>query len=181
MTRTNRPAPRVDKVRGQIDATRELLARALDIAHVLHTLAYNRQTADEVRVRGGWPDYALDTHGDPRARHAYRTLADTLLDVASRLSVAGHDAVRIVNEGEPAGTNRQHPATIQLAELAEALDARARRIAAGDVDTPRRAGPQPKADAAITHLVKENRTLRAQVVELRTEVARLATTQHADA
>lgn len=158
-------APRIDTLRNQLAATTRLLELVNAGLHTLHTLAYDRTAADEIRVRGGQPDYALDTNGDPRARDAYRHLARAIDDTCVRLTFATHEAINILNAGGSPGLNRQHPATVTVVEHARAIEAQARRIRNGGFN-PGRTLPQPKEHAADRVLIHELDTLKRRNTKL---------------
>lgn len=146
-------APRIDTLRNQLTATIELLAMARDELEDLHTLAYDRPTArSEIVVSGGAPDYALDNHGDTRARNAYRLLGDKAIEAAKLLADAAHGAISILREDD--GDDRARTGrTINRHDLADAIEAQGRRITRGEF-VPVRRLPQP----GTTDVVKELRT-----------------------
>lgn len=159
-------APRIDKLRSQLAGTITLLEIVGREVATLHGLAYDRRRAvEEIRVRGGIPDYALDTHGDPRARRAYIDLARAIDHVCVHLATHTHDVLRLLNDGEK-GTNRQHPATVTALEHAEAIDAQARRIAQG-TQLPTGTVPQPRIPGSQRNLTGTIRRLEAEVTRLR--------------
>lgn len=163
-------APRIDTLRNQMHATTLLLTQTADLVHVLHDLAYSRATAVEtIRVRGGQPDYALDNHGDPRARAAYRHLGRAIDHACAHLATAAHDALRVLNEGDIPGTNRRHPATITVTEHAQAIEAQHRRIQAGEPDI--RTHPQPQQAGADKAIARKIRSLEADNERLRRRLA----------
>ena len=162
-------APRIDKLRSQIHGTQELLELAAAQVATLHGLAYDRPRAvEQLRVRGGIPDYALDNHGDPAARNAYTSLARAIDHVCVHLATATHDVVRLLNDGAK-GTNRQHPATVDALEHAEAIDAQTRRIANGTA-LPTRVLPQPRIAGADKSLAAKIRRLEADNADLRRQL-----------
>lgn len=160
------PTPRIDTLRNQTQATATLLDDISNLVHLLHDLAYSRSTAAErIRVRGGQPDYALDTHGDPKARAAYRRLGRTIDHACAQLATACHDTLRILNDGGQPGTNRHHPATIDVVEHVLAIDAQHRRIQAGEPDI--RTRPQPRQAGTETAMAQRIRRLEADNTRLR--------------
>lgn len=160
-------APRIDKLRAQLHSTAQLLEIVGREVATLHGLAYDRRRAvDEIRVRGGIPDYALDTHGDPRARRAYADLARAIDHVCVHLATHTHDVLRLLNDGDKPGNNRQHPATITALEHAEAIDAQVRRIRNG-TQLPAGTQPQPQIRGAQRNLTGTIRRLEAEVTRLR--------------
>lgn len=155
---------RIDVARNEIEATRALLALALEELDDLHVLAYDRATLTRERVAGGDHDYALDTHGDTRARDAYRAFSDQITETCRSLAAAAHDMLRLLRYG--ASPVPRTPRTITALEHAEALEAKARRAARGEY-TPVRRHPQP--DTALAAKAEEREILRLQL-----EVAELA-------
>lgn len=160
--------PRIDNLRRSLDGTVRLLGITAKGVATLHELAYDRRVADEVRVRGGQPDYALDTNGDPAARAAYKTLALAVDTVCVQLVKAAQDSLKVLNEGSSAGRNRQHPAYVTVAEHAEAIAAQARRVERGEFDAGRTL-PQPGSARVVGHL-------RRQVDQLQSRNAQLTRT-----
>lgn len=162
--------PRIDSTRNRLDATTRLLETARSDLDVLHALAYERHTARrEAVVAGGARDYALDTHGDPRARGAYKQLSLACHDTCDILAEAAHDAIALLREGDGHG-RRRGGAALTAVDMAVALDAQARRAARGEF-TPRSSVPQPGAAEAgsvtLESLAAENRRLQAENQELR--------------
>lgn len=168
-------APRIDTVRNQLTAAGMLIDKTLQVLELLHDQAYSRHSrgGEQPVVAGGGRDYALDTHGDPRARAAYRVLAEAVGPMVGPPTIACHQALTALNDGETAGTNRMHPATIGVAELAVALDAQRRRIAQGDARV--RQLPQPKLAKAKRAEASEVAQLRLDKRQLQEEVDRLKT------
>lgn len=162
--------PRIDTTRNRVDATGKLLAKSLDDLEVLHVLAYNRHAARrEAVVAGGDRDYALDNHGDPRARTAYRQLALATLDVCDILAEASHGVAQMFTDGAD-DQRRRGGTTITVVELATALEAKARRAARGEF-TPRLVVPQPDADkvakVTVESLAAENKRLTDENARLK--------------
>lgn len=167
-------APRIDTMRNRLTATRELLSDVEKEIHDLHVLAYDRQAAkDDVSVNGGQRDYALDTHGDPRARDAYRTLANTVSDICDQLAAAAHDVIILLREGDTPGQPRGRR-RIDTEELAQQLEHQAVRIAQADY-TPHRVRPQPE-QAEVHKVLDRVRRERDQAL---TENQRLTARLHA--
>lgn len=161
------PAPRIDTTRNQLTATRTLLGTAEETIEDLHALAYDRQTAAERQaVKGGERDYALDTHGDPRARQAYAGLAEATSQACSIIAIACDDAARVLNEGGQVDTTRGRGTPIPTEDLAQQLALQARRAARGDY-TPVRTRPQPAADdaARVLDRVRRERDEARRLVE----------------
>lgn len=156
-----RPAPRIDTFRSQIAGTIALLENVIAEADDLHLLGYERQAAaaDRVHVRGGDRDFALDTHGDKRARDAYRELADVVLESVETIAESAHDALRFLRVSG-VGTRRT-PRQVSALELAEQIGNQARRIVRGEY-TPVRRHPQPDTNAALVGLRGEAQRLSSE-------------------
>lgn len=169
---------RIDTVRNTLAGARELLEMMGDELDDLHVLAYDRPTtAAEAKVKGGSKDYYLDTHGDPKARDAYRTLASAAIDTCNRIEYAINGALKTLREGNtPTATRRG----VQLVELGELIAARSRRIQQGEY-TPVRRGPQPDEKRAVHELLgKRDATiseLRAELDQAKREIDRLRNQQ----
>jgi hypothetical protein len=152
-------APRIDTLRNRLAATRELLSMVERELEDLHVLAYERaRAASDAKVNGGARDYALDTHGDVKAREAYHRLGDVIVGgpgvvgVCDLLAWAAHDMIRILNVGER--TSRNPSQRVTALELAEAIEAQSNRIARGEY-TPVRTEEQPgrkKVNRAVADL-----------------------------
>lgn len=85
---------RIDTLRNSIAGARELLDLIHQELEDLHLLAYERATAvSEAKVSGGSHDYALDTHGDPNARTAYRELGRAVDSACILLAEASTNAL----------------------------------------------------------------------------------------
>lgn len=170
-------APRIDTVHARFTACRSLMDSTATGIDLLHALAYSRHnsSADEPKVKGGSRDYALDTHGDPKARAAYKTLAEASFTAIEQLTIGCHNALRALN-GDAAiddnGTRRMHPATVNLLELKIAIDAQKRRIAQGETN-PARQFPQPKASKADNAHQLEVQKLRLELRKANAENDRL--------
>lgn len=131
---------RIDTLRNRISKAMDLLQTVHDELEDLHVLAYDRPAAKErAHVHGGQADYALDTHGDPKARDAYRWLSELVVLVADTLIDAGQEAVGVLREGEPRQSSRRDKsADVTRAEFAEALKAQERRLQRGEYSPVRR-------------------------------------------
>lgn len=166
---------RLDTLRNQLTATTELLGMIRQELEDLHVLAYERHSAaDEAKVAGGTHDYALDTHGDPRARAAYRQLGDTTADACATLATVTHDALNLLRTGNTPSTRGRR--TIQLEELGNAIAAQARRASRGEY-TPIRRGPQPDRDQAMAQLRKQLDTLQRKLDKVTKQRDRLKAKQ----
>lgn len=134
---------RIDTFRNKLAATRALLDKVEDHLVDLHTLAYSRHAAQQAdKVRGGQRDYALDTHGDPKARELWGRLTLKVMDATEDLAVAAHDTLGYLTRGPSPATRRDTTADITSDELIEALEAQARRRQAGEY-TPTATAIQP--------------------------------------
>lgn len=155
----SQPTPRIDTLRNQLHATIELLTMLAEELDDLHVLAYERHTArqDVAAVNGGATDYALDTHGNPRARQAYRDLALAAVHVCKHIATTTHDAITVLRDHDH--QRPKTPRTIRAEELAEAIDAQARRAERGEY-TPVRREPQPDREPTIRALRSDLATLR---------------------
>lgn len=154
---------RLDTLRNQINATGQLLGMVSEELEDLHVLAYERATAaEEAKVSGGSHDYALDTHGDPRARHAYRLLGETVDEVCATLDSVSHDALNLLRQGNTPGRGQRR---LRLVELGEAIAAQSRRARRGEY-TPIRRGPQPDRDNALEQMRKERDTALRKIAKI---------------
>lgn len=135
---------RIDRTRSRLAAGADLLESIRRELEDLHELAYNRHAAqNRMRVLGGTPDYALDTHGDPRARQLLHDLDAQILSLLEPMVEISHAALAFLHAGEGPARRRDASADVDPAELELAVAARARRVARGEY-TPHRRGPQPK-------------------------------------
>lgn len=136
-------APRIDTVRRNIATTRDLLelvARELDD---LHALAYDKPRGKErPNVRGGERDYALDRHGDPKARELLKELATNLDAVLAALSDTALQTRAFMRDGTVG--RRVQMRRVSPTELKGLLDAQKRRQERGEY-APNRTYPQPDA------------------------------------
>lgn len=145
-------AIRIDTLRNQIAGARELLDMIHQELEDLHVLAYERATLlSEAKVSGGSHDYALDTHGDERARDAYKALGRAVDGACIHLAEASNNALNLLRQGNTPGRGQRH---LRLAELGEAIAAQSRRSRRGDY-TPIRRGPQPEHHHALDQLQQE--------------------------
>lgn len=167
-------APRIDTVRNRITATQQLLATIHDELEDLHVLAYDRHVAAaEAPVRGGQRDWALDTHGSPHARSAYRALAEATIGACAQLAEASHNAIRILRDHQPGDTPRTRR-LITTDELVTALAAQARRQTNRTSYQAARAVPQPEhAEVlrAAERVIKERDQLRDRCEKLEARLA----------
>lgn len=179
-------AVRVDTLRNRIAGTIDLLGKAREEADDLHLLAYDRRTAaDEAKVAGGSRDYALDTHGDLKAREAYKHLADAILSACGTLEDATTYVNKVLRAASDTDPVKLGPRSTTAVELGEKIAAQARRIA-DDSYVPVRRMPQPSTSTAWTKLVKSKeaetdkvRALEDEVRQLRAELAEQRRTRRA--
>jgi hypothetical protein len=158
----NERPTRIDAFERELDDLIELLQFAKANVRDLHTLAYDRKVAASERVSGSGPaNFYLDSHGDLRARRAMWVMMDALTKGADALTTAALDAKQILTEGQPP---RRGTITIKATEHAEALAARARRVARGEY-TPHRNWPQPQPDLTDVALSAEQRTVARKALE----------------
>jgi hypothetical protein len=135
---------RIDTFRRQLAGTIGLLELVRSQLDDLHALAYDRpRAAAEAPVRGGTRDYALDTHGDARARDLWKTLALRVTDATEDLTVVLHDTAGYLSAGS-SGARRDRTADAPAGEIHAAIAAQARRRARGDY-TPAATVAQPDA------------------------------------
>lgn len=168
-------APRIDTLRNRITATRQLLTTIHDELEDLHVLAYDRKAAaaEAPPVRGGQRDWALDTHGSPHARTAYRALAEATINACAQLAEASHNAIRILRDHQPGDTPRTRR-LITTDELVTALAAQARRQTNRTSYQPVPAIPQPEhAEVlrAAERVIKERDQLRDRCEKLEARLA----------
>lgn len=157
-------SPQINTLRRRLAATRELLQLVEEELEDLHVLAYDRPTARrEAAVAGGTVDYALDTHGDPRARDAYRHLGQITVDACDQLADAAHEAIVLLRARDDSSRPRTRR-TIRAEELAGAIEAKAKRVERGEYEPVRRY-PQPDRDETLRSLRSELAPLRAVVRE----------------
>jgi hypothetical protein len=134
--------PRIDTIRRNITATRDLLETVARDLDDLHALAYDRPKGrDRPNVRGGERDYALDRYGDPKARELLRDLAtnlDQALEALHDTALAARAFMRVGEVGRRVQVRRVSPT-----ELAGLLAAQERRRARGEY-VPNRNYPQPE-------------------------------------
>lgn len=151
---------RIDTLRNRVAATSDLLALAHAEAEDLHALAYDRaRAAEQGRGGKGRTDYALDTHGDPRARKAYQHLGDEMLSACGKIADAIDVAQELLGTGEQTTRGKRKVTGL---ELAMRMLAQGRRSTLGDFQAFRRL-PQPDAGAAMKALGKEHERLASEL------------------
>lgn len=148
--------PRMDTVRNRVNGALALLRVVADELEDLHVLAYERARAvSEAKVSGGTRDYALDTHGDPRARDAYRHLSRVMTGwrdadgerhegVCDMIDDAANEVITILRQ---AGHGEKGSGRIGPVEMAALLQSQARRTKRGEY-SPVAFVPQPLAGEA---------------------------------
>lgn len=158
---TRGPTPRIDTLRNRLAATRSLLAMVEDELGDLNVLAYDRARVARERVDGGERDWALDTHGDPRARDAYREIGLAAVHALEVLADSHHAALKLLRSGTLNGRSPRY--MVNSEELAQVLEAQARRVAR-DEYTPTARETQPNqahAEEAVARLIRERDRYKA--------------------
>lgn len=159
-------APRIDTVRKDLHAVLHAIGTALEHLEDLHALAYDRPRAAQAQRRSQRTDYALDTHGDPKARAAYEQLATRAPAAATALRTAITGALELFDTGQ-IRTRRDTTADATTPEIIDALARHHQRHANGTAgSTPTIAQPLPAgANRALdaARLQNELDTLRSAV------------------
>jgi 5-methylcytosine-specific restriction endonuclease McrA len=141
-------APRIDTFRSTIDGLIIALSQIRDETQDLHELAYSRyRAAQESKVRGGSPDYALDNHGDKRARELYTEVARATVGLG-RDVLGSLDRIRsYLTAGDGSVYQRRNKAgDAPRAEVLSAIAAAERRRKRGEY-APTRIAAIPQIDA----------------------------------
>lgn len=126
------PSVRIDTFRNRISGTLGLLQLVQEHLEDLHALAYDRHRAGQAqRVAGGERDYALDTHGDPKARELWHGTSLRVLDASEDLTVVLHEVLSFFAGGQTSA-RRDASADASVAEVLEAIAAARRRRARGE-------------------------------------------------
>lgn len=150
---------RIDTLHRELHGTRGLLLLIEQQLDELHAMSYERHVKPgkpNTRVQSSVRDYALDDHGDPVARAAYRDLTTAVRDACSDLAIALHTASSALKQGKDTrGSGRKR---ITEAEHCDALAAAARRVARGEATIQTVTQP---AYARALHLM-EKRALKAE-------------------
>lgn len=166
LRRPNEMLPRVEVVRTRFRAAIEILTMAGSQVEDLYEIAYNRRAAaDRLDVQGGSKDYALDTHGDPLARQLYRQASWELLDLIEDSAEAAHDIVKFFKTGALVTGRRRTAGDASPAELAEALEAQARRGRRAGLETQ----PTVKGAPTLSSTLEELKHLRSAVAKVHPE------------
>lgn len=167
---------RIDTVRSEINHAGRLLHELGDQLDDLHVLAYNRHRAQAERVNGGGRDYALDTHGDPKARALIGQVAKDVRRATNTLRSSLGGVRGFLTTGATT-TRRDGSADCTTDEVIEALEAQNRRRERGEYE------PAPLVKQRLVHSQTEWRTeceaLRAAVRKLTADFA--ADHQHCQA
>lgn len=157
-------APDIRTVDNRLDAATALIALVRDQLHELHTLGNDRPRASErLNVQQTRTDYALDSHGDPRARELYRQVALELVSLIELMSVAAHTMQRWLRNGEIDTTRRRGSTVITSDEFLEALAAQQRRADRGETDRALVDQPTRKHATDIATLERHVRDLEGVV------------------
>lgn len=176
--------PDVRTMRRRLAATRELLTLVGDHLELLHDLAHDRtRAAERLRVLGGDRDYALDNHGDPKARALYQQLCWEVLDMIDDGSIAANEIIVWAKTGQPA-SRRRRASDAAPEDVIAAIEARDRRVARGEGAAPVELQPLPKGPTSA-ELLAEVSSLRGAIAKLhptrlaKTERSRLTTLEAA--
>lgn len=157
--------PRIEVIHRRLKAAIAMLELVGTHLDTLRDLAYDRsKAAERVRVRGGDPDYALDTNGDPRARELYQQAAWEILDLIEDGTVVAHDLVKWMSTGEQA-PRRRTAVDASPEDIVIAIEAQDRRLARGEGTPPTEAQPKPKGPTQA-ELEQELSALRRAVAKL---------------
>lgn len=174
-----RPSIRIDTFRNRVQGTIGLLQLVAEHLEDLHVLAYDRHRAGQAqRVAGGELDYALDTHGDPRARELWQTSALRVLDNAEDLNVVLHEVIQFFSAGQTSA-RRDATADASLGEVLTALAAQRRRRDRGEF-SPTLLVAQPRVvepDSVIAELELLRSAVRKVQAQI-TDGSRLTPTEH---
>lgn len=136
-------APRIDTLRNVLDAVQQRLDEFRPEIEDLHEMAYNRaKAAQEVPGRTSSHDFALDTHGDMRARELYIDIAARLVGLGREVEKSAKAVRRYLNRDD--GRIRRFNGTeISAEEFDQARNARRRRALRGERH-PHRVVSQPE-------------------------------------
>lgn len=140
--------PRIDTYRRESDDAISLLRWLSGQIADLHDLAYIRhRKGGTEKVRGGSRDYALDTHGDPRARALYQDAARKVIDLVDEL-VQVEKQVRSYLTEEGSNSTGDAGAATSTDEVVRQIKARRRRMARGEYE-PLPIAKQPVVVASV--------------------------------
>lgn len=146
---------RIDTFRRQLTGLIALVELVRDNADDLHDLATDRARAATVKVRGGQPDYALDNHGDVRARQLLHDIQQRTLDAVEPLHQAAADAASYLRPTHTRTGRRDTTADATSTEILEAIAAQQRRHQRGErtstatVDQPSVYTPDTNAELEL--------------------------------
>jgi hypothetical protein len=147
-------ADRIDTIRNSARGTIGLINLALEHLDDLRALAYDRPRAAAQQRRSSNTDYALDTHGDPRARAAYEQLGAALLRIHQDAAAAVHTALQQFDPGLIRG-RRDQTADATTPEVIASIANHQKRHANGEAgSTPTIAQPLPKGAARALDAVR---------------------------
>lgn len=141
-------APRIDTYRRETDDAISLLRWLSGQIADLHDLAYIRHSRGSgEKVRGGSRDYALDTHGDPRARNLYEDAAKQVIHLVDELIEVEKD-IRSYLTAEGSNSTGDPKAATTTDEVIRQIKARRRRMARGEYE-PKPIAQQPVVIASV--------------------------------
>lgn len=148
-----KPSVRIDVLTRRLEGSVALLQLVSEHITDLHDLAYNRPRATAEKVHGGSRDYALDSHGDMRARDLYQSIASDLVDLIETVATSSHDALKYLRAGGLPATRRDRTADATADEVLLALAAKRRREQQG-TPSPKTTAPQtvPRAPDHLAEL-----------------------------
>lgn len=164
-------APRIDSVRRDRADAVTLLGYLADNLEDLHELAYTRRRSGATeRINGGDHDFALDNHGNPKAREHYETTARLIVRIADDV-IAQHKDVRafLTSHDEDGRRQRSLAGNATADEVIDALTARRRRVLRGEYE-PHRIAQQPTVVPSMDWRT-ECEALRSAVRKVTTEFA----------
>lgn len=125
-------APRIDTLLNTLDAVAVLLREVRPHLVDVHDLAQNRARAVDERERHGrTQDYALDNHGDPKAREVYVAVAVGLVELGRETEKDLKVLRKFLNKGT---RSRRLASTTEVtaAEFDQAFTARQQRKDRGE-------------------------------------------------
>lgn len=134
-------APRIDTFRRTIDAVIVRLSEFRAEVGDLHDLAHDRHRAgNDAKVRGGSRDYALDTHGDPRARQLYIDVAARTIGLARAVEADLKAVGRYLDAGDRSNARTKDA---EDDEVIDAVNAARRRRLRGETSHHLRVAQPP--------------------------------------
>lgn len=175
-------APRIDTIRREINDAQTVLGYLAANLEDLHALAYEKHHAGQAeRTRGGQRDYALDNHGDPKARALYETIAKAIIGLVSGQTLPARKEwsrldglVQLEQQTRGFLTHGKNDPTkiaavTQADEVVRQIVARRRRIARGEYE-PKPIAVQPVVAPSMDWQT-ECEVLRAAVRKVTAEFA----------